>query len=738
MEGAETSSSGPSPQGLAIEEAQAAVQKPSGRRLGIAPQIYLGLMGSVVLVLLASFVAYYYLNEIVDYQSRLAEQSIPNLSRSVEVARRSASLVNGAARMAAAGSIEEHARVSQEVLQERDVLAALVDELAAGGALKDQASLLGDRLDNFWPLLEEVYESSGRRLEIQRSLNLLVDELGEVNRRTGRGVVTAIDNQGFFLVEGLRSLQDSRRPLTERASESELAYYRDLVDISHQTNVGGSLLGEALSLSDADLMAPLMERFHSAAQNLLRALNRMATHTPNEVLQSLGSRLIEIGEGEQGVFVLRREYLKLLAQERAALAAGREAAAGLLSDMEKLVGGVNSEVVNVNADSQAAASTGIVLLAVLNFLSIAAAFLIGWLFVGRHLLHRMVALAGVMREMAGGDLEAPVAVSGNDEVTDMAHALEVFRRYALEVQRLNLVEKLAEELDAKNQALENTLEQLRKAQEQMVAEEKLSSLGKLTAGVAHEIKNPLNFVRNFAELSLELIEEIGEIIEEAKEDEDLDLAEEVADILGDLKVNLGKVGEHCGRADGIVHSMLEHSRASPGDWRETDLNGLLKQYRDLAYHAMRGQNQDFNAALNEDLDEGVDLIQVVPQDMSRAFLNILTNAFQAMEEKGEKLGEGYAPELTIGSRRLADGAEFWVRDNGPGVPEDLRERMFEPFVTTKDTGKGTGLGLSLTVDIITRHGGSVTVDSEEGAYTEMRIRLPLKPAAALEEVAHGK
>ena len=184
--------------------------------------------------------------------------------------------------------------------------------------------------------------------------------------------------------------------------------------------------------------------------------------------------------------------------------------------------------------------------------------------------------------------------------------------------------------------------------------------------------------------------------------------------------------------------MLEHSRASPGDWRETDLNALLKQYMELAYHATRGENQDFNASLSVDLDEKVGMVKVVPQDLSRAFLNILTNAFQAMEEKREKAGEGYAPELRIASRRLEDEVEFSIRDNGPGIPDDLRERMFEPFVTTKDTGKGTGLGLSLTVDIITRHGGAIAVESEVEAYTEMRIRLPLHPTAALERVAKAE
>ncbi len=708
---------------------------PWGTRMGIGAQIYIGLACSVLLMVAASFVAYYYLNEIVRYQSRLATQSIPNLGRSVEIARRSTSLVSGAVRLVSVTSSHEHGNVAEEVMREQEALASLVEELAAGAALKDHAEMLEARLKTVGVLLREVYESSRQRLMVEPSIGLLIDELGEINRRLERNISTAIDNQGFFLVEGLRDIKDQKRPMAVRASESELAYYRDLIDANHQANLGGLSLGETLLVTDPDLLEPLRERFHSAVQNLVRSLDRLEGHIVNEVLRKDAERLIAIGESNRGIFALRRESLDRLAQERRLLAAGREASAALLHDMEELVAEVNREAVGVNVESQSAASTGILLLAVLNAVSLVGAFLIGWLFVGRHLVHRLVVLAATMRQMAGGDLEVPVAVSGKDEVTDMANALEVFRRHAIEVQRLNLVEKLAEELDGKNNALEQALAQLHKAQEQIVAEEKLASLGQLTAGVAHEIKNPLNFVNNFAEISVEMVDEIKEILKQAKQGEINDLAGEVNEVLADLRVNMTKVGEHGKRANDIVRSMLDHSRATPGDWRETDLNALLKQYVDLAYHAMRAEDRDFNITLTEDLDESIGLVEVVPQELCRAFLNILTNGCQAIDEKRRKVQGDYKPELHISSRRLDDGFVFSVRDNGTGIPEDLRQRMFEPFVTTKDAGRGTGLGLSLTVDIVVRHGGSIEVDSEEGAYTEMRILLPLDPAANRESSA---
>ena len=701
-------------------------EKERGFRLGIGPQLYIGLLGGVLLTLSVSLVAYFSFHQIIQHGSRLTEYSIPNLSSAVEAARQSSVVVNGALRLISASSLQEHGTVAEELAREQSALSALVHELASQTAFGEQTRLIEDHLAELSVHLELIQESAARRLVIAQTLESLKQELAETNRRIEQNIVTLIDDQEFYLVEGLRRLQDQPSPINERASEAELTYSRDLTTLNHQANLAVLLLGNALALSDRGLLPPLRERFRSAVQNFRRAYERLSARTPDSLLGTDLERLAQMGEADEGILPLREERLLRLEQEQAALAKGREASALLLAEVNTLVEEINDEAVESSNAAQSAAQTGRLILGVLNVLSISGALLLGWLFVGRYMIRRLVGLATAMRSMAGGDLEVPVEVRGNDEVTDMANALEVFRRYALEVQRLNLVEKLAEELDAKNQTLEQTLEHLEQAQEQIVAEQKLASLGQLTAGVAHEIKNPLNFVSNFSEVSVELVDEIEEVMEEAKSGE-VELSEEITPILSDLRLNLQKVKEHSLRADGIVRSMLEHSRGGPGDWRETDLNALLKQYVDLSYHAVRARNTDFNMTLTQDLDPAMGMLTVVPQDIGRVFLNLVTNACQALDEKRHTSDGGFAPELRIASRRLEDHAEFDIRDNGPGIPEELRERIFEPFVTTKKPGEGTGLGLSLITDILTRHGGSIRLDTEEGVFTEMRVILPLEP-----------
>ena len=301
--------------------------------------------------------------------------------------------------------------------------------------------------------------------------------------------------------------------------------------MNHQANLAALLLGDALFLSDRSHLPILQGRFRSAVQNLQRAYERLSARMPDSALGDNLKRLARLGESGEGIITLRREVLRRLEQEQEALARGREASVLLLAAVDSLVTDVNDEAVSVSNASQSSVRTGRLLLTLVNVLSISAALLIGWLFVGRYLIRRLVGLATAMRSMAGGDLEVPVEVRGHDEVADMAGALEVFRRHALEVQRLNLVEKLAQELDAKNRTLEEALENLQKMQEQMVAEQKLASLGQLAAGVAHEIKNPLNFVTNFSDVSVELIDEIGEVMTEIKDQEEGDLAGEIEPIL---------------------------------------------------------------------------------------------------------------------------------------------------------------------------------------------------------------
>ncbi len=717
-------------------------------RVGVGARLYFLLFGAVILMGVATVLAYFTFNETLRHEIRLAEYSMPNLINSVDVARKSAIVVNGAFRLVSASSKKEHTAVVEATDREIASLENTILELEARSAFGEQTRLIRSNLVELGKHLDVIKQSSARRLDINQALNVFIDELGETTRRVERLLVQAIDDQAFYLVSGLRQLDGKIRPIRERASEGELTAYRNLITVNQSANLAVLLLDEVLVLADRQFLTPLEERFQSAVRNFLHAYSKLPASMQDDLLEENLTRLDEIGEGPDGVIVLRQEALLRLEQEQDTLAKARTTSELLVSEVNNLVAQINEEAIDSSAASRAAAQTGILLLILLNVFGTVGAFALGSLFVRRYLVRRLVGLSSAMREMASGDLEVPVQVEGtdiakpvkgsanyvtrnikyliwNDEVTDMARALEVFRRYAHEVQRLNLVEKLAEQLDAKNENLEHALKNLKAAQEQVIAEQKLASLGQLTAGVAHEIKNPLNFVSNFANVSIELADEIEDLM---KQEENLDL-EEIKSILEEMRKSLGKIKEHGNRADNIVRSMLEHSRSKEGEWRKTNLNALLKQYVDLSYHALRAEDNSFNTQLTENLDPNMEEIMVVPQDICRVFLNLATNAFQALNEKQKKVDGDYQPELSIASRQLEDHVEFCIRDNGPGIPEEVRDKIFEPFVTTKEPGKGTGLGLSLTTDILVRHGGSIQVDTEVGHYTEMRVLLPLKPHA---------
>ena len=717
-------------------------------RVGVGSRLYFVLFGAVVLMGAATVLAYFSFNETLRHEIRLSEYSMPNLINSVDVARKSAIVVNGAFRLVSASSKEEHTAVVDATAREIASLENTILELEARSAFGEQTRLIRSHLEELGKHLDVIKQSSARRLDIAQALNIFIDELGETARRVERLLVQAIDDQAFYLVSGLRQLDDKVDSIRKRSSEDELTAYRNLITVNQSANLAVLLLDEVLVLADRQFLTPLEERFDSAVRNFMHAYANLPDSMQDDRLEENLTRLGEIGEGPEGVIVLRQEALLRLEQEQDTLTKARTTSESLVSEVNNLVAQINEEAIQSSAAASSAAQTGILLLILLNAFGTAGAFVLGSLFVRRYLVRRLVGLSSAMREMASGDLKVPVQVEGtdiakpvkgsakyltqsikyfiwNDEVTDMARALEVFRRYAHEVQRLNLVEKLAEELDAKNENLEQALNNLKAAQEQVIAEQKLASLGQLTAGVAHEIKNPLNFVSNFANVSIELADEIEDLM---KQQQDLDL-EEIKSILEELRTSLGKIKEHGKRADNIVRSMLEHSRSKEGEWRKTNLNALLKQYVELSYHALRAEDNSFNTQIKEELDPNMEEIIVVPQDICRVFLNLVTNAFQAMNEKQKKGDDDYEPELSITSRQVEDHVEFCIRDNGPGIPEEIRDKIFEPFVTTKEPGKGTGLGLSLTTDILVRHGGSIQVDTEAGHYTEMRVSLPLEPPA---------
>jgi signal transduction histidine kinase len=282
------------------------------------------------------------------------------------------------------------------------------------------------------------------------------------------------------------------------------------------------------------------------------------------------------------------------------------------------------------------------------------------------------------------------------------------------------------EIHAARDTAERALQELQTAQASLLHAQKMAALGQLTAGIAHEIKNPLNFVNNFAELSGELLLELQEttapVVAALGEDE----RAAVDEVVEMLRGNLDKIAEHGKRADGIVKSMLEHSRGVSGERRAVDLNALIQEALNLAYHGARAQDQNFNITLECELAHSLAPIELVPQDMTRVFLNLFGNGFYAAAKRGREAGEAnFRPVLKVTTRDLGEAVEIRVRDNGTGIVPEIRDKLFQPFFTTKPTGEGTGLGLSISYDIITQqHGGTIEVDSRLGEFTEFTIRLP--------------
>ena len=273
-----------------------------------------------------------------------------------------------------------------------------------------------------------------------------------------------------------------------------------------------------------------------------------------------------------------------------------------------------------------------------------------------------------------------------------------------------------------SRTIEAAYRDLKAAQANLIQAEKMASLGQLTAGIAHEIKNPLNFVNNFAALSVDLLSELKETAAPGFAALTDDQRAEVDDVSAMLTSNLEKITEHGKRADGIVKAMLEHSRGSSGERRMVDLNALIDEALNLAYHGARAQDQSFNITLERDFGEGIAPIEVNPQDMTRVFLNIFSNGFYAATRRARNGGDaGFVPTLKVTTRDAGEAVEIRVRDNGTGIPADIRDKLFQPFFTTKPTGEGTGLGLSITYDIVTKqHGGTITVDSEVDAIHRIR------------------
>ena len=282
------------------------------------------------------------------------------------------------------------------------------------------------------------------------------------------------------------------------------------------------------------------------------------------------------------------------------------------------------------------------------------------------------------------------------------------------------LERRNEEILAQRDELETALLNLKGMQAQLIQSEKMASLGQLTAGIAHEIKNPLNFITNFAEVNEELADELCEGLARHPE-----ILAPIADLLADLKQNAAVIKQHGKRADAIVKSMMAHARKGSGERELVDLNALVNEHVELAYHGKRAQEPGFPAQVELDFDETVGKVEMVPQEIGRVVLNLVGNAFDAVADQAARCNDGYVPKVVVRTRRRGEQVELRIEDNGPGIPPDVRKKIFEPFFTTKPTGAGTGLGLSISYDIISQgHGGRLDVEIGPAEGTVFVVRLP--------------
>ena len=288
----------------------------------------------------------------------------------------------------------------------------------------------------------------------------------------------------------------------------------------------------------------------------------------------------------------------------------------------------------------------------------------------------------------------------------------------------NRVKERTLELSSSNEELSLTLRRLKETQKQLIMQEKLASLGALTSGIAHEIKNPLNFINNFAELSVTLTADLLQEIESQKARLPADSVAMIDEIVGDLQQNVSKINQHGRRADDIVRAMLEHSRSGAGERRDIDINALLGEYTNLAYQGFRSQDTAFNVTIETAYDPAVGTILIPSQEIGRVFLNLINNACYAARAQRQRLGERFSPLLRVSTKSLGDRVEIRVRDNGGGIPPSVRDKIFNPFFTTKPPGEGTGLGLSISYEIVQSNGGTMAFDTVEGLYTEFIVTLP--------------
>ena len=715
-------------------------------RYRISTQIYLAFGGAVFLTVAASLVGWFSFDRVGIQQARVNEGSVPEMTAAFGIAQLANSLVDAGPRLAATTNTTDFQIVAADISEANVALVGQLALLQGQHAFDDRFARIRSHVDeltsNTHAIQTGMVESFPRSIVLKN----LRAEIADVDRQLRAHLAPAADDQWFYMMTGYRNADDPPVAMTERLTEQELSQYRHLSALVADTDYAKQTLESGFGVSDSATLEPLRESFESAISRMDHNLGALKGLDLGDEIEPLIARLSELGVGQQGALELLDRKFRVLETRSDLLAQNRGIAVELLKEVDGFVEIANASVGDAAVSSDQAVFAGKIVLAALSVVSVGGALLIAWLFIGRILLSRLQILLGSMRRMADGDLDVEVDTSGRDEVSEMADALEVFRKASLDALELDEVRRLNDELEQTNEELTETVNQrdsalddLQRAQNQIVERDKLAAIGELTAGVAHEIRNPLNFIKNFAEGSEEILEELTEVIEEAAETLEESQRDVIVEISGELKDSLNRIQNNTNRAERIVRDMLLMSRGA-SEPQFTDINSLVEENARLSFHSARATNAEFQLDLVTDFDSDVGQAEVIPQDMGRVIINMVTNAGFATNERRLKMGEesfgaeSFMPTVYLATKKLDEEIRIRIKDNGTGIPPDIIDNIFNPFFTTKDPNQGTGLGLALCADIVRQHGGSIRVDTEPGEYTEMIIQIPVtQPQTITEE-----
>ena len=708
-------------------------------RFRISTQLYFAIGGAVLLTMAASLVGWFSFDRVGNAQTQVNDNSIPEMAAAFEVAEYSSVLVAAAPRLNSATTRKDLESVYDSISDAHEAIEAQLGSLEQSPTGDENLDRIRAHSQTLISNVEAIRSQKAELFSLVIQKESLSTELADLRNQLDDTVVAAIDDQLFYINTGYRNLGEPPADFSDHFTEEEFRRYRHLSELQSDANIATELLANAFTLSEAASIEPLRERFEAVDGRIQRNLNALEGSETYTQIAPVFARLSEMGIGDQSGFALLERELRLGESQGSLLAENQDEAVALVAQVDGLVVSARDSADQATSASTQAILTGRTLLLAISALSVGGAFLIAWLFVGRVLLRRIQMLSDWMRRMASGDLQARVEIGGNDEVADMAAALEVFRQHALEVQRLNLVEELAAVLQERNDELQQVLEELRLAQDKIITQQKLAEMGELTAGVAHEIRNPLNFVKNFSEVSEELIDELKEVLDEISDDLTDEQRDYIDEIAQDITGNLERIRHHGDRANRIVEDMLQLGRGG-GEVRPVMINDLLNEHALLAFHSARALDPNFQLELRPEFDPDAGEWPVIPEDMGRVFLNMVSNACHATDDKRRALIEkgesgSYMPTLWLRTKRTEDAMEIRIRDNGDGIPDDVIDKIFNPFFTTKPTDKGTGLGLALSNDIVREHGGTINPVSVPGEYTEMVVVLPVDGIREEEEAA---